>query len=59
MSNAKTPTNPLGAGRSSAGAVKQVTITGLSPELVKLLDRQISKSAYLRQLIQQDYDKTI
>lgn len=57
MSNPITRQNPLGAGRISAGAVKQVTITGLSPELVNLLDQQPSKSAYLRMLIQQDYDR--
>ena len=58
MGNPITNQNPRGAGRSSSGAVKQVTITGLSPELVNMLDHQTSKSAYLRRLIQQDYDKT-
>lgn len=50
--------NPRNAGRKKTGEKRQFSVSGLSDELTGWIDHQTCKSSYLRQLIQQDYDKT-
>ena len=55
--NPKTKKNPLGAGRSPTGENRQFKVTGLSPEMAEWIDRQTNKSAWLRAILQPDYDR--
>ena len=57
MTNPITKQNPRGAGRPPTGEKRQFKVTGLSPEVAEWIDRQTNKSAWLRAILQPEYDR--
>ena len=52
--NARTESNPRGAGRRSKGQRRTATLTGLSDRAAEHLDSQPNKAEYLVRLVEQD-----